>query len=512
MLELRDYQKPAVAEIREALAKYRRVLFQAQTGYGKSSVFTYIAIAAQKYNRKVLILSDRTEILKQNGGTIQRSGAEVDYISPKHRDVPSRNIVVAMAQTVNRRVSKSEWAAYLKSVELLIIDECHNQTADFVFDYINDRCFVLGCTATPRRYGKQRQLGELYRAMVQGVSTQELIDKGWLSSCRLYSVAAPKLDIPIDYGTGDYNKKALAQAFEHRPLYQGVVREWLRLAPHTKTICFCCSSLQAIETCKEFIANGISARYVLSGEFDEDETYSGARKDIYDAFARGEFEVLVNVNILTAGFDAPDVQTIIVDFATVSVARWRQAIGRGCRVTAGKKEFVVLDCGANWKKHGGFADEVQWLLWHDSHSGGGVQGVKTCCTDKMDINHRFGCGQLVPVSCKVCPACGYVFLNEKYEYELYLEEVANTERGTVRQFCAEKKREGWSFYRILMQVALANTDNVKPAIIEAYLTFHPEKTREDAGRFYYVWKKNSWDKHRHKVKPKQVKEDAGLFG
>lgn len=512
MLELRDYQADSVAEIRTALAKYRRVLFQAQTGFGKTVVFTYIAIAAQKYNRKVLILSDRTEILKQNGGSIERSGADVDYISPKHRKLPTKNIVVAMAQTMNRRVEKPEWADYLKTVELLIIDECHNQTADYVFDYINDRCFVLGCTATPRRYGRQKQLGEMYKAMVLGISTQVLIDKGWLCRCRLFSVAAPKLDIPIDQGIGDYNRKALAQAFEHRTLYQGVVREWLRIAPHTKTICFCASSTQAIETCKEFEANGVSAKYVLSGEFDEDAEYSGKRKDIYDAFARGEFEVLVNVNILTAGFDAPDVQTIIVDFATVSVARWRQAIGRGCRISRGKTEFTVLDCGENWKKHGGFADEIQWLLWHDTHTGTGIQGVKECCTDKMDINHKFGCGQLVPISCKVCPACGYVFLTEKYEYELYLEEIANSEKGTIRQFCAEKKRDGWSFYRILLQVALANADNVKPAVIEAYLTFHPEKTKEDANRFYFVWKKNSWDKHKHKVKPKEKKEDIGLFG
>lgn len=507
-ISLRSYQQTAVSEIRTALAKYRRVLFQAQTGFGKTIVFSYIAMASQKYNRKVLILSDRTEILTQNGGALVKFGMDVDYITPKHRKVPAKNIVVAMAQTMKRRVEKQEWLDYLKTVELLIVDECHNCTADFIHDLVNPKCFVLGCTATPKRYGHQKQLGEMYRAMVLGVTTQELIDLGYLCKCRLFSVAAPKLDIPIDQGIGDYNRKALAQVFEQRTLYQGVVKEWLRLTPHTKTICFCVSSQQAIETCREFEANGISARYVLSGDFEEDEEYSGKRKDIYDAFARGEFEVLVNVNILTAGFDAPDVQTIIVDFATVSIARWRQAIGRGCRIADGKTEFTVLDCGENWKKHGGFADEYQWLLWHDTHTGGGVQGTKECPTDKEDINHKKGCGQLVPVSCKVCPACGHVFLTEKYEYELYLEEVANTEKGTIRQFCAEKKREGWSFYRILLQVALANAENVKPAIIEAYLTFHPEKTREDANRFYFVWKKNSWEKHRHKVKPKQAQDSS----
>lgn len=507
-MELRGYQQRDVEEIRTAMAKYRRVLFQAQTGYGKTVVFSYIAISAQKYNRKVLILSDRTEILTQNGKKLLSFGAEIDYISPKHRNLPTKNIVVAMAQTMKRRVEKPEWVEYLKTVELLIIDEAHACVSDYIHDYINDRCFVLGCTATPRRYGNQRQLGDIYRAMVIGVSTQELIDLGYIAKCRLFSIAAPKLDIPIDQGIGDYNRKALAQAFEHRTLYEGVVREWMRLTPNTKTICFCVSSAQAIAICKEFNDNGVAARYVLSNDFEEDEEYSGKRKEIYDAFAAGDFKVLVNVNILTAGFDAPDVETIIVDFATVSIARWRQAIGRGCRVTDTKKEFTVLDCGANWRKHGGFADEIQWLLWHDHHTGDGIQGVKECPTDKEDINHKMGCGQLVPVSCKVCPACGRVFLTEKHEYELYLEEVANSEKGTIRQFCAEKKREGWNFYRILMQVALANAENVKPAVIEAYLTFHPEKTAADANRFYFMWKKNSWEKHRHKVKPKQAQDSS----
>lgn len=511
MIELRKYQQDSVNEIKQALKQYRRVLFQAQTGFGKTIVFSYIAASSQRFNRKVLILSDRTEILLQNGGALQKFGMDVDYVSPKHRNVPKKNIVVAMAQTMKRRVEKPEWVEYLGSVELLIIDEAHMQTSDFVHEYLNESCFVLGCTATPKRSGKQKQLGEMYHALVTGISTQELIDLGYLCKCRLFSIAAPSLDIPIDQGIGDYNRKAMAQVFEKKALYQGVVREWLRLTPHTKTICFCVSSQQAIEVCKEFNDNGAPARYVLSGDFDEDDEYSGARKDVYDAFARGEFEVLVNVNILTAGFDAPDVQTVIVDFATVSIARWRQAIGRGCRIAKGKSEFTVLDCGANWKKHGGFADPYQWLLWHDTHTGDGVQGVKECPTDKMDINHKYGCGQLVPISCKVCPACGHVFLTDKYEYELYLEEIANQEKGTIKQFVAEKRRLGWSIWRILLQVALANADNVKPAVVEAYKTVNPNKTKAEVEKFYYMWRKNSWEKHRHKVEPKQKQEEEKLF-
>jgi superfamily II DNA or RNA helicase len=56
-IKLREYQKRSVVEIREALAKYKRVLFQAQTAFGKTITFSYIALSSQKYNRKVLIFT-----------------------------------------------------------------------------------------------------------------------------------------------------------------------------------------------------------------------------------------------------------------------------------------------------------------------------------------------------------------------------------------------------------------------------------------------------------------------
>ena len=110
-MELRKYQENDVGEIRSAMAKYRRVLFQAQTGYGKTVVFSYIAISAQKYNRKVLILSDRTEILTQNGKKLSSFGADVDYVSPKHRKVPASNIV-AMQGTYSKEFNKAIMEEY----------------------------------------------------------------------------------------------------------------------------------------------------------------------------------------------------------------------------------------------------------------------------------------------------------------------------------------------------------------------------------------------------------------
>src|SRR5574344_453871 len=165
MITLRPYQETSVNEIRTALAKYRRVLFQLPTAGGKTIIFSYIAQASAKYNRKVLILSSRTEILQQNGGALERIGIDVAYINPKARKVATERVCCGMAQTLRRRVEKEEWQEFMKTVELVIIDECHETVSDFVHEFLALKCFVLGVTGTPRRYGNMGQLGSLNAAV-----------------------------------------------------------------------------------------------------------------------------------------------------------------------------------------------------------------------------------------------------------------------------------------------------------------------------------------------------------
>ena len=131
--------------------------------------------------------------------------------------------------------------------------------------------------------------------------------------------------------------------------------------------------------------------------------------------------------------------------------------------------------------------------------------VKECDTKKIDCNGHYGCGQLVPVTMKVCKNCGYVFRTEQFEYQLHLEEVsAQSEANTIEKFCAEKRLEGWKLSRIMVSVCLANAGNERKAFIKAYLALNPAKTVEDAGKYYFVWRKNVWDK----IKTKRVTDNG----
>lgn len=492
------------------MAKYKRALFCAPCGAGKSYIFSYIAITSGRFNRRVLILSSRSEILMQNGGSIENLGGEIEYITPKQRNIPTARICVAMTQTLRRRVQKQEWCDFLKTIDLVVIDECHEQISDALIPYFRDDIWLLGCSATPWRHGHQNQLGDIYKCLVQSVTVKDLIELGYLSRSRHYSIVAPSLDgVRIDGGTGDYNKRQLAKKFEDRQVYSNVIGEYMRLTPNKKAICFCVSSKQAVEMTEEFNARGVSAMYVLSGDFDSDETYSGERNEVFDAFARNEFKVLVNIGICTAGFDQRDIEVVILNFATVSLTRYIQATGRGSRITDTKKEFTVLDAGRNFARFGVFEADRQYLLWHDEHSSTGMMNTKECDPNKKDENGKFGCGCLQPATVKVCKNCGWVFPTEKFEYDCYLEEVTQNAEEDIDRFVAEKKREGWSTARIMVSVCLANTDNVRKSFIRAYKILNPTKTDADARKYFFVWEKNVWGKIKHK---RTDNKSTDLFG
>ena len=106
---LRPYQQRFIGDISEAMRNYKHCLCQAATGFGKTVCFSYIAQKTAEKGNNILILSNRTELLTQAGGSLNNIGVISEYISPKHRKVPTANVVVAMAQTLRMRYEREDW-------------------------------------------------------------------------------------------------------------------------------------------------------------------------------------------------------------------------------------------------------------------------------------------------------------------------------------------------------------------------------------------------------------------
>lgn len=494
MIELRKYQSDIISEARQALLKHRHIILQSPTGSGKGVL---IGSMAKMSKYKVLILAHGEEILKQDAGHARKWGASVAEVYARTRKIPDATCCVMMAQTLRQRLKKDEWAGWFDSFGFIILDECHRAEFDYIFERPGvENTFVVGLSASPARYGQMRQLGLDYGAVVVGPQVDELIRDGYLCRCRLFSLDAPSLvDVEWSSGRGDYNLGQMASKFKSRARYVGAVENYQRICPGEKCLVFCCSSDQTIGVTKAFCEAGIDARYCLSGDFDEDDEYSGERGDVVKAFARGEFPVLVNFGLFTTGIDIPDIKVVMLMFSTTSLVKYLQCLGRASRIADGKNgEFICLDFGRNYERLGRYEDRREWSVWHNTGSGGGVAPTKECK----------GCGRLVPVSWKDCQFCGYHFPTEQEVYRAELQEIVNKEQDdeTLEQMVARKKLAGWKNDWILRDVCQKNPSNMKEAFlkaIEILRTTHGEKITP---KYWHFFKE-------HKLgRVKEKKEDS----
>lgn len=479
-MELRPYQQDAVDEVRVALRSYRHIIFQCPTGGGKGVMLGAIASMCLGRGNTVLILAHSEEIISQDAGHCRKWGANTAVVLSKTRKIPEEPCVCMMAQTARQRVKKEDWLNWFQSFTMVILDECHRAEFDFVFETLPKKTFVVGLSASPARYGSQRQLGLDYDAIVVGPSVKDLIDDGFLCKCRLFSLDAPKMDdVEWSSGRGDYNLGQMAEKFKSQTRYVGAVENYQRICPGEKCLVFCCSSEQTIQLTKAFCEAGIDARYCLSGDFDEDDEYSGERKDIVDAFARGEFPVLVNFGLFTTGLDIPDIKVVMLMFSTTSLVKYLQCLGRASRPAPGKNgEFICMDFGLNFERLGRYEDDREWGVWHKTGAGGGVAPTKICPQ----------CQKMIAIQYSDCPFCGYHFPTKQETFRAELQEIVDKRdyerKQTVEEYVAQKKLEGRNTNWILVQVCILNAKEKKAAFQRAakVLGLNP--------KYYYFFSKN----------------------
>lgn len=483
-MELREYQKTLIAEARQALIKHKHIIMQSPTGSGKGVLIGSMASMSVAKHNRVLILAHSEEILKQDAGHARKWGIDVAEVYAKTRKLPDSDCCCMMVQTLRQRLKKDCWRIWFDEFQFLILDECHRSEFDIIFEYIGPKVYVCGLSASPARYGQMRQLGLDYEAIVTGPSVRDLIDQGYLCRCRLFSLDAPSMDdVEWSYARGDYNLGQMAQKFKSRARYVGAVDNYERICKGQKCLVFCCSSEQTIQLTQEFCVRGIGAKYCLSGDFDEDEEFSGERRAVVDAFARGEFPVLVNYGLFTTGIDIPDIKVVMLMFSTTSLVKYMQVLGRGSRIADGKDgEFLCLDFGRNYERLGRYEDDREWSVWHNTGAGGGVPPVKECPQ----------CHKLVPVSWTDCKFCGYHFPTEHEIYVAELQEIVDKEQEeeTLEQMVARKKLAGWKNDWILRDVCQKNPENMKEAFmkaIEILRTAHGEKITP---KYWYFFKEH----------------------
>lgn len=401
MLSLRPYQNDAVAGLRGHFsAGHKRVVLCLPTGSGKTVVFSYLVKATITKNprAKVLILTDRVELLAQAGGTLGKLGIEWAQIASGLTLNHYANVYVGMVETFFRRIQKFP---HLLDMNLVIIDEAHRGNFKKLFSLFKPETFVIGATATPLASSQKDPLINYYQAIVNTVSIPDLIEEGFLVPAETYAAKVDTSKLKTD-NMGEYTNESQMEVFAKREVYDGVVNKYLALGSGKKAVCFNVNIDHSIEVTRRFLEAGINAEHL------DGETPIEQRKAILARFKSGETAVLCNVGIVTTGFDEPSVEIVIINRATTSVPLWLQMCGRGSRLCPeiGKQKFIIIDMGENWRYLGLWEHERDW---EDMFYNPVKKKKKSEKKQAAPVKDCPQCEAILSLSARDCPHCGHEF-------------------------------------------------------------------------------------------------------
>jgi DNA repair protein RadD len=449
--QLRDYQTDAVsATLKHFRKSNESAVIVLPTGSGKSLV---IAELARLANGKILVLTHVKELVEQNHQKYESFGLLADIYSAglkqKNND---KQITFASIQSAARNLPD-----FNQHYSLIIIDECHrvniatnkesvwendknsddkNEESSNQYQQVinhlqktNPEVKLLGLTATPYRLG----MGWIYRKHYRGIMRSEdprpfeyciyelplryLIKQQYLTEPKLVDATIEQYDFSSlqENKSGEYKQSDINVLLDknHR-VTQGIIEQVIELAEKRLGVMIFAATVEHAEEIKNYLPAAESA--LITGA-----TESNERDELIQKFKRQNIKFLVNVSVLTTGFDAPHVDMIAILRPTQSVSLYQQIIGRGLRLFEGKKDCLIIDYTGNdfdlyqpevgEKKPNSQSQPVQVMCPSCEHPNI-FWGI---CDDDGDLVEHYGrrCQALIEgLQCdyrfvfKECPHCG----------------------------------------------------------------------------------------------------------
>lgn len=420
-MQLRPRQSKFVEKCTWALIQHGNTLGVAPTGAGKTVMLSSVVSDPNGWGGPICVLQHRDELVGQNRKTLFSYNKKMpsDLFTADRKRWIKDGATFAMAQTLSRQDNLET----MPELGMLGIDEAHHAPSDSylrIIDFAlkrNPNCKIFGVTATPNR-GDKKALKAVFSNCADQITIKELIETGFLVRPRTFV---------IDIGTQDQlrNVRRTAQDFDmseverimdHAVLNDRVVEEWHKVAGDRLTVVFCSTVQHANHVDDAFRTAGITSA-VVTGDMPD-----RLRADTLAAFDRGEIQVLINVAVLTEGWDCQPASCIILLRPSSYKSTMIQMIGRGLRKVdperypgVKKDDCVVLDFGTSVLMHGSIEQDV--YLDGD--------GTKQCNS----------CDATVPQQCQECPICGAEFPKEVTAQETKTCKSCGTENSMFARTC-----------------------------------------------------------------------------
>jgi DNA repair protein RadD len=401
---LREHQSDCVDSTIDFIGKGEgNPVIVSPTGSGKTLIISaLIKHLVVELNAKVLVLSHVKEILEQNHASIASyTGFKVGLYSAMLDSRTIEGVTVAGIQSVYRKADS------FRSFDYLLIDEAHlvniqSETMYHRFFKESNIKTIIGLTATPYRLGSGFIYGKTSETIFDDISCNwgtgdkfnQLISMGYLCKLTTKRTKEEMDTSDIKLTAGDFNEKQMSSKFDREPVTNAIIKEIIAAGKNRKRwLIFAIDINHAEHIAEVLIRNGIPTAPVHSrmneSGFD--------RSKILKESKSGKYKCLVNVNILTTGYDDPEIDLIAVIRPTNSPVLHVQMLGRGSRPAEGKKECLVLDFAGNTERLGPINDPL--IKIKGKGKGGGEPITKTCPA----------CSSIVAPAVRICPDCGHKF-------------------------------------------------------------------------------------------------------
>ncbi len=392
-------------------AGQRKLLLQLETGGGKTVIAGFLtrSIVEKRGDEPgflCLYLVHRKELINQVANTLDKVGMGnmVGIIQSGRAVDKSARLQIASVQTLARRLD--EYKSWL-TPHIIFVDEAHHIRANtwelILQQYSNS--YLIGMTATPARLDG-KGLGKHFDCMVQGWSTEKLIEHGYLADMDCYSIET-SFDLEgLKKQAGDYNKKQLRERTGTTKFRADIVDAFLEHCMNRRVIHYTSSIEDSMKVRDKLKAIGVNAAHI-DGLTPEKE-----RESIIEAFRRGSIQVLSNVEIVTEGFDVPDCDAIMLSRKTASAVLFRQMVGRARRPKKDGKKAILIDLVGNMIEHEHPDLQPEWDLEDgivtnkEKRTYADAKICKSCGFSPMKYTRENGWA---------CPKCGNKKMRMKFK-------------------------------------------------------------------------------------------------
>lgn len=329
----------------------------APTAFGKSIV---IAKIAESVEDNLLILQPSKELLEQNFKKYISLGGIASIYSASFNSKKIGSVTYATIGSIASIGKTFREKGFTK----MIVDEAHlyPRNVDSMFGrFLTDSgiTHVLGLTATPLKlqtnsdlegntFSKLQMLtsrskkGNFYKDIIYVSQVEEMVENGFWSKLEYEQYVMDYSGLVYNSTKADFTESSLKEVYKTNDTHGKITTKLEELKDRKSIIVFVPSVAEAKE-----LASITPSSWCVSGDMPKKE-----REMAINGFKKGTIRVIFNVNVLSVGFDHPELDAIILARPTASFAWFYQALGRGTRISPLKNDCLIVDFSGNVKRFG----------------------------------------------------------------------------------------------------------------------------------------------------------------